>query len=135
MFSKFAFRNKPALRKSLKLALLRKNWLQAFDKTKYILVQSKWDNQKAENISGWKMSPIKKTEIKNIDDLGIVAGLIHEIGIVERINSKLGIDSREKIASGILVKAILINGLGFVSRPLYLFSHFLYDKGIKMFLW
>ena len=56
--------------------------------------------------------------------LGIVAGLIDEIGIVEIINSKLGIDSPEKIASGILVKAILINGLGFVSIPLYLFSFF-----------
>ena len=80
------------------------------------------------------MSPIENTEIKNIDHLGIVAGLIDEIGIVEIINSKLGIDSREKIASGILVKAILINGLGFVSRPLYLFSHFFSDKGIKMLL-
>ena len=80
------------------------------------------------------MSPIENTEIKNIDNLGIVAGLIDEIGIVETINSKLGIDSRENIASGILVKAILINGLGFVSRPLYLFSQFFDDKGIKMLL-
>jgi transposase len=70
------------------------------------------------------MSPIEDTKIKNIDHLGIVAGLIDEIGIVETINSKLGIDPREKITAGILVKAILINGLGFVSRPLYLFSQF-----------
>ena len=78
------------------------------------------------------MSPIENTEIKNIDHLRIVAGLIDEIGIVEIINSKLGIDCREKIASGIVVKAILINGLEFFSRPLYLFSHFFEDKGIKM---
>ena len=75
-----------------------------------------------------------KSRNKNIDHLGIVAGLIDEIGIVEIINSKLGIDSREKIASGILVKAILINGLGFVSRPLYLFSQFFDDKAIKILL-
>jgi len=80
------------------------------------------------------MSPISKTEIKNIDHLGIVAGLIDEIGIVETINSKLGIDHREKIAAGILVKAILINGLGFVSRPLYLFNQFFDDKGIEILL-
>ena len=43
------------------------------------------------------MSPIESTEIKNIEHLGIVAGLIDKIGIVEIINSKLGIDSREKI--------------------------------------
>jgi transposase len=80
------------------------------------------------------MSSISKPEIKNIDHLGIVAGLIDEIGIVEIINSKLGMDSREKIVSGILVKAILINGLGFVSRPLYLFSQFFDDKAIKILL-
>ena len=73
-------------------------------------------------------------EIKNLDHLGIVAGLIDEIGIVEIINSKLGIDVREKISSGILVKAILLNGLGFVSRPLYLFSQFFDDKGIEILL-
>lgn len=80
------------------------------------------------------MSPTSETKIKNIDHLGIVAGLIDEIGIVEIINSKLGIDVREKISSGILVKAILLNGLGFVSRPLYLFSQFFDDKGIEILL-
>ncbi len=76
----------------------------------------------------------KDIEIKNLDHLGIVAGLIDEIGIVEIITSKLGIDVREKISSGILVKAILLNGLGFVSRPLYLFSQFFDDKGIEILL-
>ena len=80
------------------------------------------------------MSITSKVKIKNIDRLGIVAGRIYEIGIVETINSKLGIDSREKISAGILVKAILINGLGFVSRPLYLFNQFFDDKGIKILL-
>jgi transposase len=80
------------------------------------------------------MSPTSIAEIKNIDHLGIVAGLIDEIGIVETINSKLGIDPREKVTAGILVKAILMNGLGFVSRPLYLFSQFFEDKGIEILL-
>jgi len=80
------------------------------------------------------LSPTSETKIKNIDHLGIVAGLIDEIGVVDIINSKLGIDVREKISSGILVKAILLNGLGFVSRPLYLFSQFFEDKGIELLL-
>jgi transposase len=80
------------------------------------------------------LSPTSIAKIKNIDHLGIVAGLIDEIGIVETINSKLGIDPREKISAGILVKAILINGLGFVSRPLYLFSQFFEDKAIEILL-
>ena len=80
------------------------------------------------------MSPISEVKIKNLDHLGIVAGLIDEIRIVEIINSKLGIDPREKISAGTVVKAILINGLGFVSRPLYLFSQFFEDKGIEELL-
>jgi transposase len=80
------------------------------------------------------LSPISEVKIKNLDHLGIVAGLIDEIGIVEIINSKLGIDPREKISAGTVVKAILINGLGFVSRPLYLFSQFFEDKGIEELL-
>lgn len=73
------------------------------------------------------MSPISEVKIKNLDILGIVARLIDEIGIVEIIDSKLGIDPREKISAATVVKAILIDGLGFVSRPLYLFSQFFED--------
>lgn len=74
------------------------------------------------------MSYLEEIKVKNIDHLGIVAGLIDEIGIVKIINNKLGIDVREKISAGTVVKSILINGLGFVSRPLYLFSQFFEDK-------
>ena len=73
-------------------------------------------------------------EIKNLDHLGIVAGIIDDLGIVEKINEIVGIDSREKINSGQIVKAIILNGLGFVSRPLYLFSQFFEDKAIEHLL-
>jgi transposase len=56
--------------------------------------------------------------------LGIVAGLIDEIGIVSYINEKLGTDPREKVSAGIIVKAMLLNGLGFISAPLYMFEQF-----------
>ena len=80
------------------------------------------------------MFPIENTENKNINQLGIVAGLIDEIGIFEIISQKLGIDYRDKIVLRILVIAIFINALEFVSINLYLFIHFFYDKGIKMLL-
>jgi transposase len=80
------------------------------------------------------MSLSQTIEIKNIDHLGIVAGLIDEIGIVSIINEKLGIDKREKITSGQVVKAMIINGLGMVSRPLYLFSQFYEDKPVEKLL-
>ncbi len=73
-------------------------------------------------------------ESKNLDHLGIVAGIIDEIGIEEKINEIFLIDSREKINTGEVVKAIILNGLGFVSRPLYLFSQFFEDKAIEHLL-
>ena len=42
------------------------------------------------------MSYLEEIQVKNSDHLGIVAGLIDEIGIVKIINNKLGIDVREK---------------------------------------
>jgi transposase len=53
---------------------------------------------------------------------------------VELINQKLGVDNREKIATGQVIKALILNGLGMVSRPLYLFSQFFEDKAIEKLL-
>jgi hypothetical protein len=47
---------------------------------------------------------------------------------VEVINQKLGVDNREKIPAGQVIKALILNGLGIVSRRLYLFSQFLKTK-------
>ena len=76
------------------------------------------------------MSLIESITVKNLDHLGIVAGLIDEIGIVELINQKLGVHNREKIATGQVIKALILNGLWMVSRPLYLSSQFFEDKVI-----
>lgn len=70
-------------------------------------------------------------ESKNLDHLGIVAGIIDDIGIVEKINNIFSIDSRENINTGEVVKAIILNGLGFVSKPLYLFSQFFDDQALE----
>ena len=53
---------------------------------------------------------------------------------MELINQKLGVDNREKITTGQVIKALILNGLGMVSRPLYLFSQFFEDKAIEKLL-
>lgn len=73
-------------------------------------------------------------ESKNLDHLGIVAGIIDDIGIVEKINDIFLVDSRENINTGEVVKAIILNGLGFVSKPLYLFSQFFDNKALENLL-
>jgi transposase len=60
--------------------------------------------------------------------------LIDEIGLVERLNERLGIDPREKVSTGAVVKAMLLNGLGFVSAPLYLFEQFFKGKATEPLL-
>jgi transposase len=72
--------------------------------------------------------------VENLDHLGIVAGLIDEIGVVELVNERLGIDPREKVSTGVVVKAMLLNGLGFVSAPLYLFEEFFKGKATEQLL-
>jgi hypothetical protein len=51
-------------------------------------------------------------KVSNLDHLGIVAGIIDDLGIVEQINERIGRNSREKVRAGIIVKAMILNGLG-----------------------
>jgi hypothetical protein len=62
----------------------------------------------------------KATEITvvNLDHLGLIAGLINEIGIVQKINELVGEKPGEMVSPGLVVKAMIINGLGVVSAPL-----------------
>ena len=75
-----------------------------------------------------------KIQIENLDHLGLVAGIIDEIGIVEIINTTVGIEAGEIINAGLVVKAMILNGLGFVSRPLYLFPQFFQGKATEHLL-
>ena len=70
-----------------------------------------------------KLKP-QEIEIQNIDHLGIVAGIIDSIGLVEIINEIIGVEKEEKVSPGQVVKAMIINGLGFVSKPLYMFPQY-----------
>lgn len=60
--------------------------------------------------------------------------MIDEIGIVEQLNQRLGIDSRKKVSTGIVVKAMLLNGLSFVSASMYLFEKFFSGKATEELL-
>ncbi len=77
------------------------------------------------------MSQLANIEVRNLNHLGIIAGIIDEIGIVEIINEQLGIKAQEKLNSGLIVKSVILNAMGFVSRPLYLFPQFFNDKATE----
>lgn len=67
-------------------------------------------------------------QILNIDHLGIVAGIIDEMELVEEVNKIVGIKTKENLTPGQVMKAMILNGLGFLSAPLYLFDEFFVGK-------
>ncbi|CDN12969.1 hypothetical protein RintRC_6815 [Richelia intracellularis] len=63
-------------------------------------------------------------KVQYIEHLGIVAGIIDEMSLVDLFNQLLGTHPQEIISAGQVVKAMILNGLGFISAPLYLFEKF-----------
>ncbi|MEG5003314.1 IS1634 family transposase, partial [Microcoleus sp. B5-C4] len=80
------------------------------------------------------MQKASQMKVENLDHLGLIAGLIDEIGIVPKINELVGEQPGEIVSPGLVVKAMLINGLGMVSAPLYLFSKFFEGKAVEHLL-
>ena len=62
---------------------------------------------------------------KNLHHPGIVATVCKEIGLTDEINGVVGVDPRQKVTCGEAVIAMILNALGFVDRPLYLFPEFM----------
>ncbi|MCX9010201.1 MAG: DUF4277 domain-containing protein [Candidatus Methanoperedens sp.] len=69
---------------------------------------------------------------KSLDHLGIVAGVCKEIGLAAEIDRIVGIDKRQKVTTGESVEAMILNALGFVSKPLYLFPEFMKTKPVEL---
>lgn len=72
--------------------------------------------------------------VQDIDHSGIVAGVIDEMGLVEQINQRLKQHPLQVVSPGQAVKAMILNGLGFVSAPLYLFEQFFVGKATEHLL-
>ena len=70
-----------------------------------------------------------------LDHLGLVAGMVDELGLVEKIDDLIPQDfSQRQISLGVAVKAMILNGLGFAHRALYLMPHFFHDKPVERLL-
>lgn len=76
----------------------------------------------------------RSIQTQNLDHLGIIAGIIDDLEIEQIVDSIIHKHPREKISAGKIVKAIIINGLGFLSKPLYLFPNFFDDKPVETLL-
>ena len=79
------------------------------------------------------MSTEQRFETKRIDHLGIIAGICHEIGLIEAIDQAVG-PSERKVSCGAAVQAMVLNGLGFTSRALYLMPQYLANKPVDLLI-
>ncbi len=64
---------------------------------------------------------------KSLDHLGIVSAVCREINLA-------GVDPRQKVSCGEAVVAMVLNMLGFVDRPLYLFPEFMGTKPVEILI-
>ena len=72
-------------------------------------------------------------ETKRVDHLGIVSGICDEIGLIEEIDTALGTTGRQ-VSIGQAVQAMVLNGLGFTSRAMYLTPEFFHNRPVEALL-
>jgi transposase len=71
--------------------------------------------------------------VERMDHLGIVAGVCDEIGLVEYFDAQ-DTHWHARVSLGQAVKAMILNGLGFSNRRLYLFPQFFANKPVEELL-
>lgn len=91
-------------------------------------------------VTGTMVHPHYYYRSKQLDHLGLVAGMCDELGIIELIDRLIPQDKEKRTVSpstgsghriGQAVKAMVLNGLGFASRALYLSPQFFRDKPVE----
>ena len=72
-------------------------------------------------------------QVETLDHLGIVAGLVDKLKLVQRLDARLPISKRHGaiVSHGQSIKAMIINGLGFTQNPIYLSPTFFEGKDVS----
>ena len=79
------------------------------------------------------MSAEVEYQTERLDHLGIVAGVCQEAGIAEWLDTQAG-DSRRSVSVGKATVAMVLNGLGFSNRQLYLVPQYFENKPVEHLL-
>jgi transposase len=71
-------------------------------------------------------------QVETLDHLGIVAGLVDKLKLVQRIDARVPISKTHGaiVTHGQSIKAMIINGLGFTQNPIYLSPTFFEGKDV-----
>ena len=76
----------------------------------------------------------EEIQTANMDHLGLVAALCKDLKIAARIDERLKADPQRKVSPGQAVVAMILNGLGFTNRRLYLTRQFFTSKPVERLL-
>jgi len=80
-------------------------------------------------------SMMSSCESKELNHLGLVAGMYDELGIGNSINALIPQDMKQRnLSIGEILKAMVLNGLGFANQRLYLMPHFFDGKPVEHLL-
>ena len=79
------------------------------------------------------MSQEVEYQTERLDHLGIIAGVCQEAGIAEWLNERAGEQSRS-VSVGTATVAMILNGLGFNNRQLYLVPQYFENKPVEHLL-
>jgi transposase len=71
-------------------------------------------------------------ENQRLDHLGIIAGIIKDLGLIEFIDSRIPSNDAENISAGEAIAGMILNGLGFSDRPLSLTPQFFENKPLEV---
>jgi transposase len=75
----------------------------------------------------------EKYTIERLDHLGIVAGVCREIGLAAYLDEQ-AVGSQQQVSIGTATVAMVLNGLGFSNRQLYLVPQFFANKPVERLL-
>ena len=79
------------------------------------------------------MSQEVEYQTERLDHLGIVAGVCQEVGIAEWLDKQAG-EGRRSVSVGKATVAMVLNGLGFSNRRLYLVPQYFENKPVEHLL-
>jgi transposase len=72
-------------------------------------------------------------KVERLDHLGLVAGICQEIGLAQFLDAVAG-PTQQQVSVGTATVAMILNGLGFSNRRLYLVSQFFATKPVEHLL-
>src|SRR5204862_4668833 len=75
---------------------------------------------------------MESLRVERLDHFGLIASVIKDLHLIERIDACLMPDEQEALTPGQALAGMILNGLGFTTRPLSLTPQFFANKPLDL---